>query len=49
MTALDPLDLLAGLVLEDGRRWGDAAAPFQWEDAARCADEDPYGDAVRHC
>jgi hypothetical protein len=27
------LDLLAGLVLEDGRRWGEAAADFQWQDA----------------
>lgn len=27
------LDLLAGLVLEDGRRWGEAALPFQWDDA----------------
>lgn len=29
----DALELLAGLVLEDGRRWGDAAEPFQWQDA----------------
>ena len=27
------LEILAGLVLEDGRRWGDAAAPFQGRDA----------------
>jgi hypothetical protein len=27
------LDLLAALVLDDGRRWGDVAAEFQWEDA----------------
>ncbi len=27
------LDLLAGLVLDDGRRWGDAAEPWQWADA----------------
>ena len=27
------LDLLAGLVLEDGRRWGDAAVAEQWADA----------------
>lgn len=27
------LDLLASLVLEDGRRWGEAAEPFQWTDA----------------
>ena len=33
------LDLLSALVLEDGRRWGDAALPFQWEDAKAIADE----------
>jgi len=27
------LDLLASLVLEDGRTWGSVAAPFQWQDA----------------
>ncbi len=27
------LDVLGGLVLEDGRRWGDAARPWQWDDA----------------
>ncbi|HLX87459.1 MAG TPA: hypothetical protein VKR22_03210, partial [Acidimicrobiales bacterium] len=27
------LDLLAGLVLEDGRRWGELATPWQWADA----------------
>ena len=27
------LDLLAALVLEDGRRWGDAAVAEQWDDA----------------
>ena len=32
-TALQPLDLLASLVLEDGQRWGDVAADFQWADA----------------
>ena|SRR5215216_1571906 len=26
------LDLLAALVLEDGRRWGEAAEPWQWAD-----------------
>lgn len=35
----DVLDLLSALVLEDGRRWGDAAVPFQWEDAEAIADE----------
>ena len=28
-----PLDLLAALVLEDGRRWGEVCADFQMEDA----------------
>jgi phage terminase large subunit-like protein len=32
------LDLLAGLVLENGDRWGDVAAPFQWEDARAVLD-----------
>ena len=27
------VELLAALVLEDGRRWGEAAVPDQWEDA----------------
>jgi hypothetical protein len=27
------IDLLAGLVLEDGRAWGEAAYPWQWADA----------------
>ncbi len=29
----EPLDLLAGLTLEDGRLWGEVAAPFQWATA----------------
>jgi hypothetical protein len=32
------LDLMAALVLEDGRRWGDAAVPEQWEDARAVLD-----------
>lgn len=32
------LSLLAGLVLEDGRRWGEVAAQFQWDDAAAILD-----------
>ncbi len=39
------LDLLAALVLDDGRRWGDAAAAFQREDAEAVLDLDsptPY-------
>jgi phage terminase large subunit-like protein len=31
--ANDALDLLASLVLEDNRHWGEAAAAFQWQDA----------------
>jgi phage terminase large subunit-like protein len=30
---MSSLDLLSGLVLPDGRRWGEAAMAFQWEDA----------------
>jgi hypothetical protein len=30
---MSALDLLAGLVLEDGRAWGEAAYPWQWSDA----------------
>ncbi len=38
---MEPLDLLAALVLESGEHWGDIAAPFQWEDAsALFADDD---------
>jgi hypothetical protein len=33
------LDLLAAVVLEDGRRWGDAATPEQWEDARAVLDQ----------
>jgi phage terminase large subunit-like protein len=29
----EALDVLAGLVLEDGARWGERAAPWQWTDA----------------
>jgi hypothetical protein len=32
MTAnADALALLSGLILEDGKRWGDIAEPFQWD------------------
>ncbi|HEV2810806.1 MAG TPA: terminase large subunit [Acidimicrobiales bacterium] len=38
----DPLALLASLVLDDGRRWGEAATAFQWADAAAIvAEEEP--------
>ena len=42
--ALDALDIMAGLVLEDGRAWGDAAYGFQWEDTKAILDESspPY-------
>ena len=30
---LEALDVMAGLVLDDGQAWGDAAYGFQWEDA----------------
>jgi phage terminase large subunit-like protein len=45
MTLDRALDILAGLVLEDGRRWGEAAYPWQWEDARAILDPDgptPY-------
>jgi hypothetical protein len=38
------LDLLASMRLEDGRRWGDAALPEQWEDARELL----AGDVRRH-
>ncbi len=34
------LDILAGLVLEDGRRWGEVAAAGQWADARAVLDLD---------
>ena len=37
--ALDALDVMAGLVLEDGRAWGDAAYGFQWEDTKAILDD----------
>ena len=39
-TMTDSLDLLAALVLEDGQRWGEIAADFQWDDAAAFFDDD---------
>ena len=35
------VDLLAGLLLEDGRAWGEVAAPFQWQDATAILDPGP--------
>ncbi len=37
----EALDLLSSLVLEDGRRWGDAAHPWQWDDARAILDPGP--------
>lgn len=37
----EALSLLAGLVLEDGRRWSEVAAPFQWDDARAVLDPAP--------
>ena len=37
----DAHDLLGGLVLEDGRRWGDAAQPWQWADAQAVLEPGP--------
>jgi hypothetical protein len=34
----EALALLGGLVIDDGRRWGDAAVPVMWEDAAAILD-----------
>lgn len=36
--SVEPLDLMAGLVLEDGRRWGEAAESFQWDDTQAVLD-----------
>lgn len=41
------LTLLAGMVLEDGRRWGEIAAEFQWDDARAIVDPAP-GDPALH-
>jgi hypothetical protein len=45
----DALVLLQALVLEDGRRWGDVAAPFQLEDARAVLEQDgpPYSYLTR--
>ena len=38
MSADRALAILAALVLEDGRRWGDVATPWQWDDASAVLD-----------
>ncbi len=37
--AIDALDVMAALVLEDGRLWGNAAFGFQWEDTKAILDD----------
>jgi phage terminase large subunit-like protein len=37
---LDPLSVMASLVLEDGSRWGERAEPAQWADARAVLDAD---------
>ena len=39
----DVLNVLGGLVLEDGRDWGDAATPWQWDDARAVLDPGSKG------
>jgi phage terminase large subunit-like protein len=46
----EAIHVLAALVLEDGRRWGEVAEPFQWDDAQEILDEDsltPYNFLTR--
>lgn len=38
LRSIDPLDLLHGLILESGERWGDVAEPWQWDDARAIID-----------
>ncbi len=35
---MQTVDLVAGLVLEDGKRWGEVAADWQWDDARAVLD-----------
>lgn len=49
MSALEAtLDLLAGMVLEDGSLWADSAADFQVEDARAIADASPADGVSQH-
>ena len=41
MSALDPLALLSGLILETGHTWAGVAADWQREDAAAILDAEP--------
>lgn len=41
------LSLLAGRVLKDGRRWGDAATVWQWADAREVLEPEP-GEPRQH-
>lgn len=46
--ALDPYDLMAGFVLEDGRTWGELAHPFQRDDAQAVLTDPATGAPRRH-
>lgn len=41
MSGAAALDLLRAFVLDDGRRWGEVAHPFQVEDAGAVLDDSP--------
>lgn len=41
MAEIEPFPLMASLVLEDGRRWGEIAAPWQRDDAEAVLDNRP--------
>ena len=43
------LSLLAGLILEDGRRWGAAATEWQWADAKAILDPGPNDPLLSFC
>ena len=45
-TTQKALDVLSLMTLEDGKRWGQTAAPFQWENARRILDLD--GEVRQH-
>lgn len=48
MSALDPLDLLSGLILETGHTWAEVAADWQREDAAAILDAEPTAPRRHH-
>jgi len=48
VSALDPLDLLSGLILETGHTWAEVAADWQREDAAAILDAEPTAPRRHH-